>query len=319
MVKNLMVLLAGLAVCAFVGASGCQNQQAPSGATTQTDDDFSEVADVNFNGDPTDTPDDVTTDGLADSNGAADTNGLTAEQEDAVNSAVAMIDRLAGLFAALAAGDLSSLASGDFTLDPTKTCPSISYEEGLFVVDYGDGCNPILYPESTFSGIMYVDMDLAERTFTITFEEFTLYEGQTTTGTIETTVTLEDDVLTFEAYVDVVHVGEDDEGQPYQVHDVGDVTVEVDLSTGEIFIPLADMSTTDQTGEVYAVILEDVHIDWYEVLPDSGKCTLVLGDEGIDQVIMEITFTDDTPVNGTVIVSVNGSRPVTMSLDGIEV
>ena len=46
---------------------------------------------------------------------------------------------------------------------------------------------------------------------------------------------------------------------------------------------------------------------------------MVLGTVGAGALTVEITFTEDTPTDGTVLVSVNGSPPVTLSLEDIEV
>lgn len=237
---------------------------------------------------------------------------LTDEEEEAVESTVTTIGDLAALFAALGAAQLPDL-EGPIVINPFTGCPTLTVEGAMaFTIDYGDGCTPVLYPESTFAGSISAVIDQEEQIVTLTFNDFVV-DGETVNGTVVAGVSQEGDTLTLDTQIDVTFVAD-----TYTMTYTGDVTVEVNLATGEIFIPYGDLTATDQTGDTYAIVLENVHIDMAEVLPDSGTATVVLGTEGPGAITMVITFTDNTPVNGEVLVSVNGSPPVAISLDEID-
>lgn len=74
------------------------------------------------------------------------------------------------------------------------------------------------------------------------------------------------------------------------------------------------------TGDTYGFTLDDVDSDPVgnvNFLPDAGTATLILGTEGPGALTIEITFTEDTPTDGNVLVSVNGSSPVVLSLEDV--
>ena len=130
-------------------------------------------------------------------------------------------------------------------------------------------------------------------------------------------VAQEGNLLILEGTVDLAFTSEDDSGTI-----TGEMRVEINLVTGDVLIPWAEGESTDASGDTYGFSLEDVHSDPVgnvNFLPDAGTATLVLGTEGPGALTMEITFTEDTPTDGTVLVSVNGSPPVELSLEDVEV
>ena len=96
---------------------------------------------------------------------------------------------------------------------------------------------------------------MVARTITLTFDDFVM-DGITVEGTVEASASQDGDLLILESTVDVTF---SDGEQTFT--NTGDVTVQVNLATGEIFIPQADLSSVDETGDEYAIILTDVHID----------------------------------------------------------
>ncbi len=238
---------------------------------------------------------------------------LTEEEAEAVDAAVAVVSDLADLFASLGAGDLPEIGDGSATLpDQLPECPTLSLEGTQLAIDYGDGCSPTLYPDSTVSGSIAGEINLAGRTITFTLNDFSIDE-QTIDGTVEASVSQQGDLLILETTVNVTFSDAEQ-----TVTYTGDVTAELDLVTGELFIPSADVAATDQAGDTYAVEVDDVHIDLVEVLPDSGTVTVILGTQGPGALTVAVTFTEQTPTNGTVLVSVNGSPPITLSLDDLD-
>jgi hypothetical protein len=238
---------------------------------------------------------------------------LTEEEEEAVESTMTAIGDLTVLFAALGAAELPSLDERPIVINPFTGCPTLSSDEPMtFTIDYGDGCTPALYPDSTLAGSISGQINADDSTVTLTFNDFTV-DGETISGTVVASISQDEETVALEADIDVTFTGDG-----HSVTYTGDATVEIDPATGEMFIPYANLAATDDTGDTYAIILEDVHIDLIEVLPDSGTATVVLGTEGPGALTVVITFTQNTPVNGEVLVSVNGSQPVSVSLDEID-
>jgi len=181
-----------------------------------------------------------------DGDAEGDETELTEEEIEAINSFVFNLESLAGVLAALGAAQLPSTEELPIVVtNSLSECPTVTLDEGLLIIDYGDGCEPVLYPGSTFSGTV----------------------------------------------------------------------------TGEVLIPWAEGMSTDLTGDTYGFTLNDVHSDPVgnvNFLPDAGTATLILGTEGPGALTIEITFTEDTPTDGTVLVSLNGSPAVVLSLEDVE-
>lgn len=182
----------------------------------------------------------------ADDTDAGDETELTEEEIEAINSFVFNLESLAGVLAALGAAQLPSTEELPVMVtNPLSECPTVTLDEGLLIIDYGDGCEPVLYPGLTFSGTV----------------------------------------------------------------------------TGEVLIPWAEGMSTDLTGDTYGFALDHVHSDPVgnvNFLPDAGTATLILGTEGPGALTIEITFTEGTPTDGTVLVSLNGSPAVVLSLEDVE-
>ncbi len=228
---------------------------------------------------------------------------LTEEQEDAIEEVVEVTESLGAVFAVLADADAPGLGEGPIA---GGDCPVITFDEGQITLDYGDGCSPILYPDSTFSGSVTGTLDVDEGMVDLTFEDFTV-DGESVSGHVAFSYQSADGVSTLEGEVDLTF--DDDETV------TGDMTVEIDQTTGEITIVTAELVFTygEFTDEV---TLTNVHIDYAEngnFLPDAGTAAITL-DEPPPPVTLTVTFTSQTPVDGTVTVGINGHE-VTVNLE----
>jgi len=243
----------------------------------------------------------------------ADSDGLSEDEEDAVDDTLDAIEALSDLLAALADAGLPATGDGPVvvTPNPESDCPTVTIDDSTLTLDYGDGCNPVLYPETTVSGSATGQINAAERSLTLTFDDLVI-DGESVSGTLTTSVAQADDTATFEATVDLTF---SDGETSFAV--AGDATVQVDLTTGDTFIPSAELTVSDD-GDTYEVTLTDVHIDPAEGLPDSGSATVAYDNEGPGTTTLEITFTDATPTEGSVLVSVNGSPTIELSLSDLE-
>ncbi len=158
-----------------------------------------------------------------------------------------------------------------------------------------------------------VEVNVENGTLAVTFNDLVI-DGETINGTAVVTASQEGMVITLETDINVTFSTDG-----YAVTYIGDVTAEINLDTGEMVISQADLEAIDDTGDTYGIILDDVHIVLVEILPYSGTATIILGTEDEFPLTVVVRFTEDTPTDGTVYVSVNGSPEVRMSLEDVEV
>ncbi len=236
--------------------------------------------------------------------GGDDQPELTQAQQEAVD---AVVSSLASLAATLgAAAEAANPPSGGGSAGEFD-CPAISFSDGAITLDYGDGCSPILYPDLTVSGSVSGEVSLQEQTIALTFEDFTV-ENDVINGTIDASFAREAGIITLEASIDLALDSDS--------AIVGDITVLIDEQTGEITITTGQVAISEG-GTTYETTLTDVHFDPVgtgTILPDSGSASFELSDSSGTTEIA-ITFTQQTPVDLTVLVSVNGgpSIPVTLT------
>jgi len=295
-----MMAVAVLAMAAFAGCpSGAKGPSSPNngGSTSENSNAQDE------NNDP------ATADGL-----------LTAEEAAAVTQNTDFVERVAGTFATLAAADLPPLTGGPVVEPvPVPTCPTLAITVGRIVIDFGtNGCVSTLYPDITYSGAIQADVNVQERTLVLTFNELGVQlEGLgllTVTGTADGAANQDDGMILLGATLELVF-----HADATTLAVAGDLTFNADLTTGEMVIMTADLTTTDETGQTNVLELSQVHLDPAEhgnLVPDSGTVNLRLGTEGPGSVSIVITFSENTPIDGSVFVSVNGSPAVSMGPEG---
>jgi hypothetical protein len=307
--RNLLV--AGLAVVALTLFMACQPGSSGgggSGGSTTTNDNVADNDNDNV-ADNENTTDDQN------ANEDDQEPELTDEEAEAAETAADATQNLAGLFTALAAGGLPSTDEGPIVITPNpfSQCPTLTLDQGALTVDYGDGCNPAIDPGSTYAGSFTVEVNVEDGTLAVTFNDLAI-DGETINGTAVVTASQEGMVITLETDINVTFSTDG-----YAVTYIGDVTAEINLDTGEMVISQADLEAIDDTGDTYGIILDDVHIVLVEILPYSGTATIILGTEDEFPLTVVVRFTEDTPTDGTVYVSVNGSPEVRMSLEDVEV
>ncbi len=243
-------------------------------------------------------------------------NGLLTEEEAAaVNRNLDLIEQFSNSFGALPAAGLSALP-GTPAEPPVadSDCPSLTIDLGRITLDFGtDGCTPTPDWYVTYSGTIRFEMDLDGTKLLLTFDEFsTTPDGEdtvTVTGTAHLAANEDDDALTLDAVLDLLF---DVDGETLAV--AGSVALSMDANTGESMITTADVTITDEGGVTTTLEAGQVHFD-SSGAPDAGTLTLQLGAGGPHPVSVAITFTEDTPIDGSVRISVNGSPPVSMRLD----
>ncbi|MBN1512824.1 MAG: hypothetical protein JXB13_12490 [Phycisphaerae bacterium] len=243
-------------------------------------------------------------------------NGLlTDEEAAAVSRNLDLIEQFSDSFGALPAAGLPALPGAPAeppVADPD--CPSLTVDPGRITLDFGtNGCSPTPDWYVTYSGTILFEMDVAGTELLLEFDQFgTTPDGEdtvTVTGTAHLVANENDDALTLDAVLDLLF---DVDGGTLAV--AGVVSLSTDLNTGESMITTADVTITDETGVTTTLEASQIHFD-SSGAPYAGTVTLQLGAGGPHLVSVAITFTEDTPIDGSVLVSVNGSSPVSILLD----
>lgn len=251
--------------------------------------------------------------GTADEEGTADDEGLTEEELATVDATVSTIKTLSSMFGGVGAADLPDPADGPVIINPAplSECPIATVEEGLVVFDFDEGCSPVLYPDSTFSGSVTVEVNPVAATLILTFNTLTI-DGDTIDGIVEASIGQDGEAVALDGSVDLTF---STGGADYTL--TGDMTVNIDLVTGEVLVSTADLTLTDPADQSYALTLTNVHADPLgnvNFLPDSGTATVVVDTDGPGDITLEITFSETTPTDGTVTVSVNGGPAIEVTL-----
>jgi hypothetical protein len=308
--KRLDVWIVTAALVALAAFAGCQSQTGSTGSTSGPDSTGDNAnTDANANS-PTENENSEPTDDL-----------LSDEEAAAVLANVGFVEQFAAAFGTLAAADLPSLSGGPVPMaDPPSTCPSLSAGADQLLLDFGtDGCTPELYPDVTYSGSLRIDVDVQHSAVVLVFDDLAVAvpdQGSVVvTGTAEGAVNQDNDAIVLGAALDLVFRSE---GGALAVQ--GDLTFQADGDTGEMVIMTGEITTTDGEGQSNTLVLSQLHFDPAEydtLVPDAGTANLRLGTSGPGSVSVVITFSEATPVEGTALVSVDGSPAETVSLAGL--
>jgi hypothetical protein len=250
------------------------------------------------------------------------TNGsgteLTTAQKDAVTAVAAQLQALGAVW-----GTCSELASTPLDLNPTSQngtfgdCPAVTLvstgpQTLAMKLDFGaTGCSSNATANQTVSGAVKISMTRGTRTASIEFEDLTV-AGKAITGTVSVTLdTLANGVrLAGTCDITTAQIGSAS----------GSLTVEI-TKDGLITLTTGDVTVSDGTTS-YAVALANLVCDPLNngnFLPESGTATFEVPNEGRGPATLTVvvTFTSQTPVHGTVPVSIAGSQPVAYQLPGV--
>ncbi len=244
-------------------------------------------------------------------------NGLLTEEEAAaVDRNLDLIEQFSNSFGALPAAGLPATMPGMPVEAPATDpdCPIVTFDVDRITLDFGtNGCRPTQDWYITYSGSIRFDVDMEGGELLLTFDQFsTTPDGEdtvTAAGTAHLATNEDDDAFTLDAVLDLLF---DVDGETLAV--AGGLSLSMDANTGESVITEADVTITDESGVTTTLEAGQVHFD-PSGAPDEGTVTLQLGAGGPHPVSVAITFTEDTPIDGSVLVSVNGSPPVSIRLD----
>lgn len=251
--------------------------------------------------------------GIGNLNGSGD-NGGGINNDNVGDNANLPADQFAAIDAAArTALSLSSLSGAAYPsvdvqaflaeFDQVPTCPTVDFSAstaGLsLTVDYGEGCPPVLYPEIEMSGSVTGTFDVENVSVAIELNSLVV-DDETISGSV--TATADHDpplntlVATFDITVDQVGAAE------------GTATLIVDTDTGAVTIPEGTVTVSLEDGTSFDITFEDLIADPVNngnFLPESGTATFTIEGENGQPVSIELSFTENTPVDGSIEYSIN--------------
>jgi len=233
---------------------------------------------------------------------------LTAEQAKAV---ALLSESLTGTSAAVF-GLFPGADTADFLSqfeDAPPDCPTVttSLDDGLIVqLDYGTACNPALYPPATLSGRVAAAIENSTGLLSFGFEDFSL-DDFTLNGTLSAAKSVAGGVVTFDATLDLTLEG---------VGTIrGDFLLSFGTRTAETTLVSATLTLTDDQDFSVMASLADVLISpvtYQSFRPYAGSAVFDVANPGPgpETITVTVVFTEQTPEDGTVIVTAGNGEPI---------
>lgn len=228
---------------------------------------------------------------------------LTSSQQQAVQTAVTQTMTTAAL--------LSPLSQVDRAIpSATGGCPQVSVAHNgtgaSVTVDYGAaGCTGGPQGNVTYTGAVIGTVDTAAHTATVAFDHLTV-DGDPVNGTISlSAIQLTPEATSARTDMDLT------------VGSVGHITGNSAFSLaqgGALTISSTDLALTPNSGPAETVSLSHVVVNPQangNFAPQSGTAVVTYADGPGGQTTLLVTFGPQTPKDGTVTVSVDGSPPIT--------
>lgn len=241
------------------------------------------------------------------------TEAQRAQTGEAVDLLMALAEAAAS-FAPVAELDLSSFDADSGTVG---TCPRIAGDRGGGVltldVDYGTGCSSPNAGNEVRVGSVQLILDLLARSAVASFVDLQLGD-EAVTGTLGGQLNgspLDPDSIGATANLTFADRGTI----------AGTATVGFGVN-GAVLLPAGNLALTEPGGATYAVTLANVVIDPAgngNFVPESGTATIAIPNEGLGPATINVglTFTAQTPLTGTVLLSVNGSPAIPATIPGL--
>lgn len=249
-------------------------------------------------------------------NGNDNGNGseLTQQQKNAVDAVVDQLDATVRALASVADSfeGLDADEDTQFVGCPTVTADVLNSVISV-TVDFPPGCtNDYFGDDIELSGGVTITMNLAELSLEITFDDFTS-DDQTVAGTLDMQLTRDGFRRTLTGNIDIATTGVGSAD--------GTLEIDYDSAQGRITIIEASLALTDTDEVEYSVDAEGLVIQPFDngnLVPQAGSATFVVPGAGAgdDPVTIVITFTADSPVDGTVTVKVDEFPAVEYDIDG---
>ena len=249
-------------------------------------------------------------------NTAVESASLTAAQQGAINEVVAQMETMAsglGSFADLVNPQtLATVDSNSFGECPVVTVVRDGTDFAI-TFDYGDGCTNDRYG-NLISGQVTATLSLGTLTASVTLVDVEV-DSQGLSGSATVSLAGTNGVGMLEGEVDFTGAS----GGSIS----GSLQFTLSLDTGIIVVTEATLTVSPAGDDVtYVVTVSDVVIDPLSngnFIPESGTIAFTVPNEGLgpDTVEIVVTFTAQSPADGTVQVSVAGTPAVAYQIPGV--
>lgn len=204
-------------------------------------------------------------------------------------------------------------ANGQFGACPVVTY-SVANGVGTAALNYPDGCRNDYYEGSTISGNVAVAFALNTESFTITFTDFTV-DGKTTNGTMILQRSTDQDQR--RTWIGTMDITTSSIGSAQ-----GDITFQLDTVRQTITVDTASLTLDDGAGTSYSVNIEGLVIKPVanqSFVPAAGTATFEMPNTAPTSpatLTVVVEFDANSPIDGTVSVTVGDISPVEYQLPG---
>lgn len=243
------------------------------------------------------------------------TEELTADQQAAVDDVVAEIASVASVLASfIDLVDPQTLLAGEGYGDCPIVSTVASQTELTVTFDYGDGCTNGLYGDEVVAGQVTGTLAIVARTVMLEFVDFAIGEDEVV-GTISIALSGEGSAATLTGDVDITT------GDGGSV--VGSITFAFTIETGVVIITDATLEVkAGGSSDTYEVTATNLVIDPSgngNFIPESGTVAFEVPNTapGGGTIAIVVTFTSQSPVDGTVQVKVGPAPAVPYQIPGV--
>ena len=196
-------------------------------------------------------------------------------------------------------------------------CPAVEADrqDGVvsIVLDYGDGCSNEAYDDSTVSGRVLLTLGVAERSLSVQYEDFAV-DDQTVAGGFSLVLDREDLArrLTGDINITTSDLGSTE----------GTLDVEVRVATVTITVTTASLALSDESDSfdvtIEGIVIKPKRDDNGNFVPEAGTISFEIADDDDPPELLAIViaFDAESPVDGTVQVTVGSLPPLEYKLPG---
>ncbi len=194
-------------------------------------------------------------------------------------------------------------------------CPDVDAQllDGVvsIVLDYGDGCTNDVYGDATIRGRIVLTFNIIARSLSVQYEDFSI-DDRTVTGSFILEL---DRVVGASRLFGSIDITTSDAGSIE-----GTLDVEVRLATVTITLSQADLMLTDES-DTFEVSIDGVVIKPKEhanFIPEAGTISFEIADDDtpLESLAIVIAFDSESPVDGTVTITVGSAPPLEYQLPG---
>ncbi|MCH7839197.1 MAG: hypothetical protein IID38_03035 [Planctomycetes bacterium] len=240
---------------------------------------------------------------------------LSPQVQQAVDDVVARTQATFQALTSFVDGVSIDLDAGQNTL--FGQCPMVEADrqDGVvsIVLDYGDGCSNEAYDDSTVSGRVLLSLEVFERSLSVVYEDFAV-DDQTVVGGFSLVLDREDFArrLTGDINITTSDLGST----------VGTLDVEIRVATVTITVTTASLVLSDESDSfdvaIEGIVIKPKREDNGNFVPEAGTISFEIADDDDPSELLAIViaFDAESPVDGTVQITVGSLPPLDYKLPG---